>query len=702
MNVSFSFAYNKMTDAEADKAYDFYQDGSVVYMSNKYLNDYNPIYKQLYEIGFECSSVFSPCQGYESDCDGYVVMYVDGAKDLKMTFDLLQEMASKITSYLVILPFPKIGVMEVYDVCSSVKYRGTGHVQHLIKSIKKTVRSDVYKTIWLGIKLDNSMWGIILRVYVNNGFVDPKLTRVTPGGMQIPFDVMSFTYQNGWPGSITKEKLARTIILANIQRVLYFQEHSKCFIPIQMNKPLVDYIRKNYIFNKDKQYGGNLYLGKLLEDIADYQGIPFREVLHPIAELKTGHGHPYFSIDWGYDDNKFPKSKFRFITHPDICYQNLNCFITWPSQVELADVFTNYTSMSILEDFIFTSDGIFSVQLTPECMKWIKSIIDQHYLDSDSIFDSMANYLLDNNMFGTKHDNSNPSFDVMYNKQDFDRNINLASFLTKSNSLTFQHMITTDKTLKQRLDMDFQLYPDEAEMFLKQNFNIFRIQYTSYEEVDKVHFYRTSVEYIETKDNQCMFEIYEPASMYSVIGLTDRDSINKEDFELGGYVTNPIEDDNRRFVVVDDKEEDNDDIEYSFYDNDGRGNVTMKTVEEEEQDEKQSQQFQQFPVGRRDDIMEPVEEEEQFQQFPVGRRDDIMEPVEEEEQFQQFPVGQRDDIMEPVEEEEQVDQVEEPEYPQDDDDEKQEPSFATGPDNYRPTLPETDPTFPSCLDALGQ
>jgi len=237
--------------------------------------------------------------------------------------------------------------IEIYDVCVPIEHRRKG--------VMKTIISDLFekkfKNIWLGVDMNNPMRDKVIELYSSLGFIFDGLRTNTPSGKNISFFIVSMIKKSNLNQSNLNE------INLQINNAL---DNMKTSVDLFLN--FEDALKIHKITsNKGVEYSGIFNVDK-------------KNYLKPeITNIGTSNNVP------------MPDSHISWHSHPLICYRNNNCYIGWPSGIDMSSIFFTYHN-GLLLHFIFAQEGLYIVRLTEELMKlfhiisneqkWIQDISD--------------------------------------------------------------------------------------------------------------------------------------------------------------------------------------------------------------------------------------------------------------------------------------------------------------------------------------
>lgn len=273
---------------------------------------------------------------YETDAY-YLLMH-----DLRQTNDMrtIEMYRDNIQGFLVIEQ-PKESLAEIWDVCTSQEHRRKG----VAKALLDTLRLIVNEQAWLGIDPSNPSWDTALHTYVSAGFQYPILTDRSPSGQQIGFNVVGLIFQRGT--ILDRSEVRRVEKSANVLRNLALTgvcDESFFFPPELMQKMY----RKVHEIAEEES--GAIVVREARDDGTYIVGVP-------VDSLKRGDPGT-----WWVDISDYP---FVFHTHPQVCYLLAQCYIAWPSHMDMEYTTIQAKRLGLKGHVVFTFEGIYAIQVIP-------------------------------------------------------------------------------------------------------------------------------------------------------------------------------------------------------------------------------------------------------------------------------------------------------------------------------------------------
>lgn len=224
-------------------------------------------------------------------------------------------------------------IHELYNFEIYKPYRNMGYATKFMKYLTAT-----YDNLWLGLRFDNPHWDQVLKLYSDNGFIVDKISCITPRNVYVNFYFLSM---------IHSVKNSNTISLANDIRNYFLTFVDPILIPfnLELNKHMCNIIREK--LNLEREIGGSF----------DYKQDQFNVEINGFNSVSGEEANVYI-----------PKSRYNFHTHPEICYNKSGCHSGWPSSDDMNVILSTY---DIHMHFVFTKEGIYSIQISPEIIPFI-------------------------------------------------------------------------------------------------------------------------------------------------------------------------------------------------------------------------------------------------------------------------------------------------------------------------------------------
>jgi GNAT superfamily N-acetyltransferase len=273
--------------------------------------------------------------------EGYLKLY---NKNIEEAFKFLNLEINKknILACFRIEPYAKYA--EIWDVCTDPRWRGRGIMHSLFEDFNRSA-PNYFRAFWLAVLYENSSRDKSINLYARSGFKFDRVTFQTPSGKTFPYPVISLVN-------------LRDNIQVNpfeIKRLSYKGlDNIKCDFNIVLNWKNMIEIQQKY-FNKNKEYGGKFDIIADKNKKNEYLLIP--------NFLNAVQGGESFQVSP-------PSYYFNWHTHPNLCNIKLGCYIVWPSSWDMRYIYINYSS-GLLFHTVFTPEGLYTIKLTTELMKFI-------------------------------------------------------------------------------------------------------------------------------------------------------------------------------------------------------------------------------------------------------------------------------------------------------------------------------------------
>jgi len=328
---------------------------NVIFLKNDHIDKVPAILERIESISPDCGSVYNKCGVYDT-CVSYTVMKFK--KTAGITPETLNEHADELMGYLVAVVDHNRELTEIYDVCVAKKSRKQGAARELLEAI--TVKT-IYPRMWLGIMLDNPNWDSVIKLYARAGFRHPLIYEKTPFGWDIGTSVVGLIYYDPSVKGVELIPSDPNIVIrdATELRERYLRETEKCTTNIVMSSQLALYLY-TYL-DKDREYGGEIVISEYKDN-------------HAILAVNTekiyeGESPPNFVVN-------VPYNNITFHTHPRLCYIEHQCYIGWPSGMDMGYVVMGYVAEQnpLFIHFVVTAEGIYSVRLTTDFQNILRKL----------------------------------------------------------------------------------------------------------------------------------------------------------------------------------------------------------------------------------------------------------------------------------------------------------------------------------------
>lgn len=340
----------------------FFASGSVGIISQSLLRKVPPLLEKLNQLSVACSGhELSICGPYE-ECEVDFAFYLDyfeiGKEGENLPLSALPNQSETIIKHVdkirAFLSCVNVGgkgkTAEIYDVCTDPKFRKRGYMRDIFSKLEMYLIYNGCSKIWLGIDLRNPLWEGVLKLYVSLGFKNPKITKRSSMDKPISFKALRLV-KNIRENDLEQNKI---LLIANELRNDYLASLADTsFIKIIIPKSLCLALKNAYI-NKGREYAGIF----LVDSKRNIENFDFYSLAYPV-DSQTGGSWTHFIV------NSPRNFAFSFHTHPDICYSRVNCYIGWPSGMDMRFV-TECYDLGTRKHFVITKEGIYSIQMTKQ------------------------------------------------------------------------------------------------------------------------------------------------------------------------------------------------------------------------------------------------------------------------------------------------------------------------------------------------
>lgn len=368
---------------------EYYEDGKVVFLRHSLLRvgdgslkNYPRIFSRINEISLSCNFMFSFCAPYYEEsngvCDGYVVIYFDAYKPPSAMspsdpLSYIEGNSEKILGLANVILFVREGLAEIYNVCTLKQARGTGVAKTIFEKIAKNY---IYDTMWLAVALSNPLFETVVRLYAKAGFGEPVLTTRSSRGAPLNFPIIGLTYRtkrDGMSGEreTTVVNVEEVVELASKMKDAYFVELGRCSSLVHLSLPLLEYIKES--LQRDREYGGAFLVEKYVRNPVNRSDVnEYANLVVDTEAIVRGNDPPDYTVPMEMN------SRIMWHTHPEVCYKHYDCFITWPSGPDTALLVSEF-ERGLRKQYVFTTEGVWSMQLSPNFMAFIKGLTESNY-----------------------------------------------------------------------------------------------------------------------------------------------------------------------------------------------------------------------------------------------------------------------------------------------------------------------------------
>ena len=303
-----------------------------------------------------CGGATGTCGFHENCISNYILLkfnkkynpIIHGVAQIDTILHDIDNRYKEVVGYLILIEFPNISTVEIYDVCALTHARDGKHSNTLLQFVINLYKPHRWK-LWLAVYFKNPMWVQVTRRYISLGFTDVNITKKTYGGAEIDRPVLELVYV-----TTANSKTHKVITDYNIYLVDYLKVISETLLAepqkLIIDKDKLEIIQKFVNNNNQNETGGtftyeqkqkqyNLTIGEVVD------GSRF-SVNVPVSTL-TWHTHPAYCLNYGF------------------------CYINWPSGADFAAMLHNIQKHHIL----FSSDGVYEITLTPIAQAIIHALL---------------------------------------------------------------------------------------------------------------------------------------------------------------------------------------------------------------------------------------------------------------------------------------------------------------------------------------
>jgi len=332
-------------------------------------------------------------------------------KNIEASFNVI----NKPTNFKYILGFLRIERfnkhIEIYDVCIDKNERNKGIMHSIFQDLNKFTPKQ-YEKFWLGVEFGNLSRDLAINLYTKNGFRFHAITLQTFSGKKIGFPVIG----------MINERNNLQIDRVETKKLIYQGlENIKCSFDVNFNWQDMIFIQK-YTQNESVEFSGTF-------NIIPNKNNNFSLQLYDKNLLKGDDKN--FEVDIIVD-------YMNWHTHPNICYLKNYCYIGWPSGQDMRFIFNNYP-YGLLVHFLFTHEGLYTIKLTKEAMKFMyiianNSIWIQSFAELIKLrFDYLEKYReIGSDVERIKCIDKTKSLNCLFYSNE-NRNLNINKFLERTN-----------------------------------------------------------------------------------------------------------------------------------------------------------------------------------------------------------------------------------------------------------------------------
>lgn len=148
-----------------------------------YEKDYQKLYKYKIDCNFLTFELFQSVNTFLFENSQYKLVHTDSHFTEHIPMIVVNSDEGEIISACEILYNPATNIAEIYNVCVNVSYRRQGQVKELLNFIFYLYEYNKFN-LWIAVALNNPMYSIVTRIYINAGFTDNVgLNSITPSGI---------------------------------------------------------------------------------------------------------------------------------------------------------------------------------------------------------------------------------------------------------------------------------------------------------------------------------------------------------------------------------------------------------------------------------------------------------------------------------------------------------------------------------------
>ena len=299
-------------------------------------------------------------------CSSYVLFYLedspfdlDPAHPNTTTEEQLEKISKshlpQITSLLIAVEFP--GMLEIYDVCTVPVKRGKKHMSSILDFL---IAHASQPSIWLGVRIDNPMFDLVVKIYARHHFQSPQLQNKTPHlPTPLSFDIIGMTYSASLPVSSPEQ------VIEMCKKIK--QGYKSCSLPIHIHQNVLEPLRRGLLF-LEYETTGSFVKDKTITIQNKDRPSQTKSVSNLIVNnvLLVGSRSESVSLPL------FDRYMITFHTHPISCYQEQKVCVGWASGEDLVHIMYAYPSLK--KHYVWTQEGMYSLQLSPSFQRMYASL----------------------------------------------------------------------------------------------------------------------------------------------------------------------------------------------------------------------------------------------------------------------------------------------------------------------------------------
>lgn len=169
----------------------------------------------------------------------------------------------------------------------------------------------------------------------------------------------------------TVVNVEEVVELASKMKDAYFVELGRCSTPVHLGLPLLEYIKGS--LQRDREYGGTFLVEKYVKNPVNRSDVnEYANLVVDTEAIVPGNDPPDYTVSMDMN------SRIMWHTHPEACYKHYNCFITWPSGPDTSLLVSQFEE-GLRKQYVFTVEGVWSMQLSPNFMAFIRGLTESNY-----------------------------------------------------------------------------------------------------------------------------------------------------------------------------------------------------------------------------------------------------------------------------------------------------------------------------------
>jgi hypothetical protein len=217
-------------------------------------------------------------------------------------------------------------------------------IRHMIDVTLYNIPNDV--TLCVHVSLEHKKKMQIIDEYINNGFCDPYISKISPSGIRYKTDSIFFSRINNITTSTSKNEV--TYLLSQINK-------EKCTIRIRLTDEAIEYLRHiskmGSTMNTNgtvtqKEVSGRLKVDMISDDLTHYITVEQSSIYHGEQE-----------------ETKMVIGRYNFHSHPMEAYFRNDYRFAWPSATDYLSFLYSAIQQDTILHLVATLEGFYVISL---------------------------------------------------------------------------------------------------------------------------------------------------------------------------------------------------------------------------------------------------------------------------------------------------------------------------------------------------